>query len=48
MLVLPMMIVAIGMALDILSCYLFLRRNRIGVGASGQPLATMIVCFWLP
>ena len=41
-------IIAVGMAIDLMSCFLFMRRNRKGHGASGMPIVTLIVCYLLP
>lgn len=44
---LPILIAA-GILLDLLSCFLFIRRNQTGRGASGLPMVTLIVCYLLP
>ncbi len=41
-------IIAVGVAIDLLSCFLFIRRNRKGHGASGVPMVTLIACYLLP
>ena len=40
--------IAFGVLLDFLSCFLFMKRNRNGVGASGFPVVTLVVCYLLP
>lgn len=42
------LLILIGVAVDLFSCHLELRRNR-GLGnASGLPIATLIACYLLP
>jgi hypothetical protein len=40
--------IAVGVLVDIFSCYLFLRRNRRGYGSSGILIATPIVFYFFP
>jgi len=41
-------LIACGISLDLFSCFLFLRRNRHGPGASGVPLVSFIVFYFFP
>lgn len=41
-------IIAVGMLLDVISCILFVNRNKNGRGPSGQSLVTLILFYWLP
>lgn len=41
-------VIATGMLLDLVSCFLFMRRNQTGKGPSGLPVVTLIVCYLLP
>ena len=43
-----LIIIVVGILIDLLSCYLSLRRNRKGYGASGISMVTLIVCYLLP
>jgi hypothetical protein len=44
---LPVLIAA-GILLDLFSCHLFIRKNKIGSGPSGLPAVTLIVCCLIP
>ena len=41
-------IIGFGILVDLFSCWLALRRNRRGRGASGLPVVPLIVCYLLP
>jgi hypothetical protein len=43
-----MVFIGIGMAIDLFSCVLFLRRNRRGHGPSGIFAATAILFYFFP
>lgn len=43
-----LIIVVLGMIIDIFSCFLFIRRVYKGYGASGMPMVTLIVCYFMP
>lgn len=40
--------ISIGILIDLFSCYLELRANRVGRGPSGLPVVTLIVFYFLP
>jgi hypothetical protein len=42
-----LIVITIGILLDLLSCYCYIRQNQTGTGPSGQPLATLCL-FYLP
>jgi hypothetical protein len=42
------LIIAVGMVIDVWSCFLFMRRNRKGYGASGIPMVPLVACYLLP
>lgn len=41
-------LVSVGMLIDVLSCFLFMRRNRKGHGVTGIPIVTLILFYLLP
>lgn len=41
-------VIAMGVLLDLLSCFLFVRRNKKGFGASGLPVVTFVIFYFIP
>lgn len=41
-------LVALGVLIDLLSCFLYLQRNRNPSGASGLPIVIMLIFYLLP